>query len=396
MRFFEGEESMIRRTAAIALVTALMAGTAQAADTIKLGFMATLSGVFGIVGGEQQRGLTVALEELGNKLGGVPVNLYTVDDKGSPTDAVQVTSKLIDQNKVDVVTGLTNSATLIATLNQYTNAGVIAVSALSGPLQYAGKECHPNAFFTAFANDMWDAAMGKYMSDQGIKSAYLMGADYQAGWEKLAGFQRTYKAKVFGPVFTPLSQLDFSAELAQLRSANPEAVFVFYPGGLGISFLKQFAQSGLKQKIYSEDTMASELSFPAEGDSALGVIQSTSWNAELDNPANKKFMAAFQKKYNRRPAMFAAMQYDAIMLLNSAVAAVHGKVEDKDAFRAALRKAQFESVRGPFKFNNNQFPIQNVYITEVVKDAQGMRLALRGTAVTDWQDDYHQDCPMKW
>lgn len=388
---------MKRFTAAIALAAVLLGGSAvRAADHIKLGYMATLSGVFGIVGGESQRGLTVALEELGNKLGGVPITLYAVDDKGVPTEAVQVTSKLIDQNKVDIVTGLVNSATLIATMNQYLKAGVTVISGLAGPLQYAGKECHQNAFFVAFANDEWDTALGKHMADQGVKSAYLMGADYQAGWEKLAGFQRTYKGKVFGPVFTPLNQLDFSAELAQLRAANPETVFVFYPGGLGIAFLKQFAQSGLKQKIYSEDTMASELSFPAEGDSALGVIQSTSWNAELDSPANKKFVAAFQKKYNRRPAMFAAMQYDAIMLLDNAVAAVKGKIEDKDAFRAALRKADFPSVRGPFKFNNNHFPIQNVYVTEVVKDDQGMRMALRGTATTDWQDDYHQDCLMKW
>lgn len=388
---------MLAVAVASAIFVASAGTTVLAADQIRLGYMAGLSGVFAIVGGEQQRGLVVALEELGNKLGGVPISLYAVDDKGVPTEAVQVASKLIDQNKVQIVTGLMNSATLIATMKQYLDAGVFVVSGLAGPLQYAGKECHPNAFFVAFANDEWDTALGKYMQDQGIKSAYLMGADYQAGWEKLAGFQRTFKGKVFGPVFTPNNQLDFSAELAQLRAANPDSVFVFYPGGLGIAFLKQYAQAGLKAKIYSEDTMASELSFPAEGDSALGVIQSTSWNAELDNPENKKFVAAFVKKYNRRPSVFAAMQYDAIMLLDNAVAAVKGKVEDKDAFRAALRKADFKSIRGPFKFNNNHYPIQDVYVTEVEKDGQGsMKLALKGTAATAWQDDYHQDCPMTW
>jgi len=387
---------MMRRFLLAAVLAVFSCSSAFAASQIKLGYMVGLSGVFGIVGAEQQRGLQVALEELGNKLGGVPISLYTVDDKGVPTEAVQVASKLIDQNKIDIVTGLMNSATLIATMNQYLNAGVMVVSGLAGPLQYAGKECNQNAFFVAFANDVWDTALGKYMTDKGVKSAYLMGADYQAGWEKLAGFQRTFKGKVFGPVFTPNSQLDFSAELANLRAANPESVFVFYPGGLGIAFLKQYAQSGLKAPIYSEDTMASELSFPAEGDSALGVIQSTSWNAELDNPENKRFVEAFKKKFGRRPAVFAAMQYDAIKLLDSAVAAVKGKIEDKDAFRAALRKAEFKSIRGPFKFNNNHFPIQNVYVTEVVKDDQGMRLALRGTATTNWEDDYHQTCPMKW
>ena len=380
---------------AAAIATVLSAGPAGAVDQIKLGYMATLSGVFAIVGGEQQRGLNVALEELGNKLGGVPVTVYIVDDKGVPTEAVQVASKLIDQNKIDIVTGLLNSATTIATMNQFRNAGVFSISALSGPLQYAGKECHENSFFVAFANDEWDTALGKHMNEQGVKSAYLMGADYQAGWEKLAGFQRTFKGKVFGPVFTPNAQLDFSAELAQLRAANPDSVFVFYPGALGIAFLKQYAQAGLKAKIYSEDTMASELSFPAEGDAALGVIQSTSWNAELDNPENKKFVEAFKRKYGRRPAVFAAMQYDTMMMLNSAVAAVHGKIEDKAAFRAALRKADFRSIRGPFRFNNNHFPIQNVYLLEVTRDKSGALVnPIKETMAEAVRDAYVGQCKM--
>ncbi|HTY67667.1 MAG TPA: ABC transporter substrate-binding protein [Alphaproteobacteria bacterium] len=387
---------MMKRTLLAVTAVVALAGPAQAADHIKLGYMVSLSGVFAIVGSEQQRGLQLALEELDNKLGGVPVTLYTVDDKGNPSEAIQVASKLTDQEKVDIVTGMMNSATTIATMKQYQDAGTFIVSALAGPLQYAGKECHQNAFFVSFANDEWDTALGKYMSEHGVKSSYMMGADYQAGWEKLAGAKRTFKGQVFGPVFTPVNQLDFSAELAQVRAANPESMFVFYPGALGIAFLKQYAQSGLKAKIYSEDTMASELSFPAEGASALGVIQSTSWNVDLDNPQNKKFVAAFIKKFGRRPAIFAALQYDAIMLLNAAVTQVKGKIEDKDAFRAALRKADFASIRGPFRFNNNHFPIQNIYVTEVEKDGQGgMKLALKGTAATDWQDDYHQDCPMK-
>ena len=387
---------MLKRFLIAIAAAAAVAAPAQAADHIKLGYMVSLSGVFAIVGSEQQRGLQLALEELDNKLGGVPVTLYTVDDKGNPSEAIQVASKLTDQEKVDIVTGMMNSATTIATMKQYEDADTFVVSALAGPLQYAGKECHPNAFFVSFANDEWDTALGKYMTEQGVKSSYMMGADYQAGWEKLAGAKRTFKGQVFGPVFTPVNQLDFSAELAQVRAAGPESMFVFYPGALGIAFLKQYAQSGLKAKIYSEDTMASELSFPAEGASALGVVQSTSWNAELDNPQNRTFVAAFIKKFGRRPAIFAALQYDAIMLLNAAVTQVKGKIEDKDAFRAALRKADFPSIRGPFRFNNNHFPIQNIYVTEVEKDGQGgMKLALKGTAATDWQDDYHQDCPLK-
>lgn len=390
---------MLKRMMLAGAMLACVAAPVQAAEPIKLGFMAGLSGVFAIIGTEMQRGLDLGLAELGGKLGGVPVTLYAVDDKTSPPEGIQLASRLMDQDKIDILTGMMSSNVVIAVEKSFTDAGVIVVGALSGPQQFAGKECMPNAFFTSFENEDWDVALGKYMTDQGIKSVYFMGADYQAGWEKLAGAIRVYKGKAIGPFYTPLSQLDFSAEIAQIRAAKPEAVFVFYPGALGIAFLKQFAQAGLQGQIpiYSEDTMASELSFPAEGDAALGVIQSSSWSAELDNPANKKFVAAFVAKYGRRPSVFAALQYDAVKLIDSAVTAVHGNVADKDGLRAALRKADFHSVRGAFRFNNNQFPIQNTYITKVVKDEKGgLRLALTGTAVTDGQDNYHQECPMKW
>jgi branched-chain amino acid transport system substrate-binding protein len=396
---FEGGVTMKRVILATGLAVTLFAANAQAADKIKLGFEAGMSGVFGIVGGEMRRGLDLALSDLDNKLGGVPVTLFAVDDKADPAEAVRVSSKLIDDEKVDIVTGLMASNTVLAVERAYLDAGIFTVGALAGPKEFAGKDCNPNAFHTSFENEDWDTALGTYMSNLGIKSTYFMAADYQAGWEKVAGTTRTYKGKAIGPVFTPLTQLDFSAEIAQLRAAKPDAVYVFYPGGLGIAFLKQFSQAGLQGQIpiYSEDTMASELSFAAEGDTALGVTQSTSWSADLDNPANKKFVAEFIQKFGRRPAIFAALQYDAIMLIDTAVAEVKGNIADKDAFRAALRKADFHSIRGPFKFANNHFPIQNIYILDVKKDAAGkLILALKSTAVENQPPAYRDQCPMKW
>jgi branched-chain amino acid transport system substrate-binding protein len=385
--------------AALAGVAAVAVGMpAQAADQIKLGFEVALSGPLAIVGAEMKRGLDLALELHHNKLGGVPVKVYVVDDQANPSEATREAAKLIDEDHIDIITGLMTSNTDIAVEKTYLDAGVIVVGALAGPQQFAGKECNANAFHISFENEDWDDAEAEYMNKVGVKSVYFMGADYQAGWEKIAGAMRFYKGKAIGPVYTPLNQLDFSAELTQLGAANPQAVFVFYPGGLGIAFLKQFAQAGLQGKItiYSEDSLANEFTFKAEGDAALGLIQSGSWSAELDNPANKKFVAAFKQKYGRRPVNFAALQYDAINLIDSAVTAVHGHIEDKAAFRAALRKADFDSVRGPFKFNNNQFPIVNIYFSKVVKDPDGsMRAALFGKPIEAWQDLYHQQCPLK-
>ncbi|HUK60049.1 MAG TPA: ABC transporter substrate-binding protein [Stellaceae bacterium] len=383
--------------AATALVA--LGGAAQAAGPLKLGLILSKSGAAALPGEEMQRGFDLAFGDLGGKLGGVDVKLFSEDDKSDPAAAVQVASKFIDEDKVDIMTGFLGSNTTIPIVPTFLEAGVWVVGALSGPEEFAGKDCKADAFFASFENEDWDDALAQYLNKQNERLVYFMGADYQAGWEKIGGAMKFYKGKTVGPVYTPwMGQVDFAPQLSQVRAADPSSIFVFLPGGTGILFLKQFAQAGLhdKIKIYSEDTLATDLTFGAEGDSALGVVQSTSWSYELDNPANKKFVSEFVAKYGRRPAIYAALQYDAVNLIDSAVKAVHGDLSNKDAFRAALKKADFQSVRGPFAFDNNHYPVQNIYLTEVVKDPDGkMRLALRGTAVENWHDVYHDQCPMK-
>jgi branched-chain amino acid transport system substrate-binding protein len=388
---------MRRMVLAGTMLLALGAGT-HAADQIKLGFITPLSGPISPAGTEAKRGADLALEELGNKLGGVPVKYTVVDDKTNPAEAVQGASKLIDDAKVDFVTGFSASNTMIPIWKTLSDAGVFAVSALAGPLQFAGKECLPNGFVASFSNDDWPAAVGKYMTDKGVKNAFFIGADYQAGYEHVGAAMKYFKGKALGPVYTPLSQLDFAPEIARIRAEKPEAVFAFLVGAGGVAFVKQYAQAGLQNQIpfYTEDPVANPLTFPAQGDAALGIIMGTNWTADLDNAANKKFVGSFVAKYNREPATFAALAYDSVKLIDSAVTEVGGKIENKDAVRAAMRKANFQSVRGSFKFNNNHYPIQDLYIMEVKKDAKGgLKSVLKDTAVKDWQDPYHQDCPMK-
>jgi branched-chain amino acid transport system substrate-binding protein len=375
-----------------------LGATAQAADQVKLGFMTALSGPISPAGNEAKRGADLALEELGNKLGGLPVKYTVVDDKTNPAEAVQGASKLIDEAKVDFVTGFSGSNTMIPVWKTFSDAGVFAIGALAGPLQFAGKECVPNGFVASFSNDDWPAAIGKYMSEKGVKSAFFLGADYQAGYEHVGAAMRYFKGKAIGPVYTPLTQLDFAPEIARIRAEKPDAVFAFLVGAGGVAFVKQYAQAGLKGQIplYSEDPVANPLTFPAQGDAAVGIIMSTNWTADLDNAANKKFVSSFVAKYNREPATFAALAYDSVKLIDAAVRDVGGKIENKDAIRAALQKANFQSVRGPFKFNNNHYPIQNLYVMEAKKDDKGViKAVLKDTAERDWQDPYHQECPMK-
>jgi branched-chain amino acid transport system substrate-binding protein len=393
------EGTTMRGLALAGTMLAAVCGGAQAADQIKLGLITPLSGPISPAGAETKRGVDLALEELGNKLGGLPVKYTVVDDKTNPAEAVQGASKLIDDAKVDFVTGFSSSNTMIPVWKTFNDAGVFAIGALAGPLQFAGKDCVQNGFVVSFSNDDWPAAVGKYMSDKGVKSAFFVGADYQAGYEHVGAAMKYFKGKAVGPVYTPLTQLDFAPEMARIRAEKPDAVFAFLVGAGGVAFVKQYAQAGLQNQIpfYTEDPVANPLTFPAQGDAAVGLIMGTNWTADLDNPANKKFVAAFTAKYNRLPATFAALGYDSVKLIDSAVKEVGGKIENKDAVRAALRKANFQSVRGSFKFNNNHYPIQDLYIMEVKKDEKGnLRAVLKDTAVKDWQDPYHQECPMKW
>lgn len=384
---------------AAALLAGLMPAAVQAADFVKLGTLTQLSGPISPSGTEIRRGIEIALEELGNKLGGLPVKHTVVDDKTNPAEAVQAASKLIDDIKVDFVTGLGASNTFIPVMKSFADAGIFMVGALAGPLQFAGKECNQNLFVVSFTNDDWPAASGKYMTDKGYKRAYFIGADYQAGHEHVQAAIKYFKGTAIGPVYTPLTQLDFAPEIARIRAEKPDAIFAFLVGAGGIAFTKQYAQAGLTKQIpiVTEDPVVNPLTFPAQGDAAVGIISSTNWNIGLDNAANKRFVAAFRAKYKRDPATFAALAYDGIKLIDAAVRDVGGKIEDKAAVRAALRKANFQSVRGKFSFNNNHFPIQDLHMIEVRKDDKGSFVShMISTPFKDWKDPYHQQCPMKW
>ena len=381
----------------LALVIGVIPFAQASAEELRLGFISILSGQLALLGQEQKRGFDLAVEELGGKVGGVDTKIFFADNKGNPGDAVQEATKLIDRDKIDVITGLAASHTTMAALKPLLANGVIALGANAGPSPLAGKGCNKNWFSTGFHNDQWDMAMGQYMTQKGLKRVYFMGMDYQAGWDHVKAAIREFKGEKVAEVYTPIAQMDFSAELTQLRAAKPDAVFVFYVGPLAVAFLKQYTQAGLNKTIplYSMGAISDPLLYKAQGDAALGIVTSEGWNTELDNPANKKFVAAFNKKFGRDPTGYAARQYDAVMLLDAAVRQIKGKVGDKDALRSALRKADFQSVRGDFRFNSNQYPILNVYIQEVSKRPDGsMYQKLTGAVIKDIKDPDYVNCKM--
>ena len=379
---------------------ALAAGPAMAQQkSIKIGFVSTFSGPTAVIGNDMRNSFELALDHMGRKMGGLPVEVIYEDDGQKPEVGKQKTQKLIEADHVDFIVGYIWSNVLLASVKPAVDSKTFIISANGGPHELAGELCSPYFFSTSWQNDQTPAAMGLYMNQKGVKSLYLIGPNYAAGKDMLAGAASTFKGKIVGQELTTWpSQLDFSAELAKAKAANPDAIFVFYPGKAGVQFLNQYAQAGMKGKIplYTAFTI-DELSLPLQKDLAIGVPGAQEWVNDLPNAANKKFVADYEKKYpGKKPSFYGAQSYDAANLIDSAVVATKGKLADKAAVQKALEKANFKSVRGGFKYGNNHFPIENFYLQDVVKDAKGdFVLKTVATIVKDNQDNFHDKCPMK-
>jgi branched-chain amino acid transport system substrate-binding protein len=384
--------------AGAALMLATGSGLAQQ-KSVKIGFISTFSGPTAVIGNDMRNSFELALDHMGRTMGGLPIEVIYEDDAQKPEVGKQKTDKLIESDKVDFIAGYIWSNVLLASLKPIVDSKTFLVIANAGPSQVAGELCSPTVFSTSWNNDQTPQAMGLYMNTKGVKSVFLIGPNYAAGKDMLAGVASTFKGKVIGQELTTWpAQLDFSAELAKAKDAKPDAIFVFYPGKAGVQFLTQFAQAGLKGTIplYTAFTI-DELSLPLQKELALGVPGAQEWVNDLPNDANKKFVAEYIKKYNgSRPSFYGAQSYDAANLIASAVTATKGKLDDKTAVQKALEKANFKSVRGSFKFGNNHVPIQNFYLQDVVKNDKGdFVLKTAATIVKDSQDNFHDKCPMK-
>ena len=375
----------------------LVSTSAAAQAPIKIGFIGELSGPTAAVGQEQLDGFTLFLEQNGGRLGGVPIQLLREDSQLKPDVANQVARKLVEREKVPIITGVSFSNVMMAIHKYVTDNEVFLIGSNAGPSQIAGPQCSPYQFITSWQGDQAAEAVGRYASDKGFKKVYVMAPNYQAGKDIVTGFKRYYTAPLVDEVYTQLSQLDFSAELAQVVAARPDAVFAFYPGGLGVAFARQYAQAGLMRQVPLLSTfIVDALSLPAIGDTSLGVISGGFWAPDFDNAQSRKFVQDFEARYKRVPSNYAAQSYDAAQLLDSAIAKVKGDVADKKAFMAALKAADFRSVRGDFRFGNNNFPVQSMHVMQVAKDQQGrLNLKTIDTPLKNYQDAYAANCALK-
>ena len=390
---------MFKHTTALLCALGLTATSAAAQDKVRMGFVTTLSGPTAVIGNDMKNSVELALDHLGRKMGGRDVEIIFEDDQQKPDVGKQKTDKLVQQDKVPIVAGFIWSNVLLAAYKEAADAGVFVFSSNAGASPPAGEACHQNFFNVSWTNDQPAMAMGEQLNQRGVKRVYLMAPNYAAGRESLSGFKRNCKGAVVGDDNTKWpGQLDFSAELAKVRASNAEALHVFYPGAAGVQFLAQYEQSGLKGKVpLSQVFSIDSLSLPQQKETALGVRTAGHWAADMDNEANKKFVGDFLKKHNAYPSFYGQQSYDTIMLIASAVDAVKGDMTKKDEFRNALRKANFKSTRGDFKYGNNHFPIQSFYAQEVGKDAEGRLVVKNGAPIFKAHvDPFAKDCKMKW
>jgi len=378
----------------------LVAGAGEGAvaqDKIRIGLIYTLSGPAAVLGQQSKNGFELAIKTLGGRMGGKEVALFVADDELKPDVAIQKVKELLDRDRVDIVVGPIFSNMLQAIHKPVMDAGKILISTNAGASSFAGAACHPNFFVTSYQNDQIYETLGKVANDKGYERIFAIVPNYQAGKDALAGFRRTYRGTIVEEALVPLNSMDRQAELSKLASLKPDALFAFMPGGLGISLIKQFNQAGLKGKIPILSAFtADEATLPALGEAAEGVFGALTWAPDTDNPQNKAFVASYEAAYKAIPASYAMQAYDTAMLIDSAVTALKGEVADVKALRAAIRKADFKSLRGPFRFNVNGYPIEDFYLTRVVRRPDGKyQTSIVEKVLAANADPYAKDCKLQ-
>jgi branched-chain amino acid transport system substrate-binding protein len=386
-----------RSLIALSLGLACASGFAQNDAPVKVGLLSTLSGPGAGLGVDIRDGFQLAVKLSGGKFSGKTVDVIVADDQASPDVGRQTADRLVKRDKVDFMTGIVFSNVMLAVGAPTFQSKTFYISANAGPSQYAGEQCNPYFFSASYQNDNMHEAVGKVVTDKGFKKVALIAPNYPAGKDAIAGFKRFFKGEVASETYTTLNQLDYGTELSKLRATKPDAVYIFLPGGMGINFIKQFVGAGLSKDItlFGPGFSGDEDVIKAVGDPMLGMFNTSQWGHDMDNAANKKFVAEFEKAYGRLPTLYAAQGFDAARLIEAAVRDSKGKLDDKAAVRKALEAAKFDSVRGAFKFNSNHFPIQDYYLRVITKDAKG-RVTNRtlGTVFKAHSDAYAASCKM--
>ncbi len=395
---------MIKKLAIATIAGATMlAAPAWSADTVKIGFITTLSTPAAILGQNQRNAVELAVEHAGGQIAGMDIEIIFEDDAFNPQTGRVASERLAADPDVHFIGGYIWSHVLLASSKAVLDAGKFMISTNAGASQMAGADCHENFFSTSWENSQNPRAMGEVLNQRGVKSLYVMAPNYAAGKNMVEGVEATFTGEILGRDMTRWgadAQLDFSAELAKARASGAEAIFIFYPGRAGGAFIKQYMQAGLEEvmdlyTVFTVDGISLPRFQEAELSGVLGTFNTNYWSPDLDNAQNQRFVADYIEKYGQIPSHYSSQAYDLVFMIKAAVEAVDGDLDDMDGIREALESANFDSVRGDFEYGSNHFPIQNFYLREVVEDSEGRwATQIVSTVYENMENPYIADCPM--
>jgi branched-chain amino acid transport system substrate-binding protein len=383
--------------AAIAVCTAL-ASTA-AAQELRIGYLNTTTGSGALLGRHLENGWKLGLahaawEKDGDALGGVSTRVFYADDQTRPETGLKEVEKFLKADKVHIVAGIIWSNVIMSVQKPVFDAKAMLLSTNAGPSPLAGPLCNPLFVSSSFYNEGNSEALGEIANKDGAKSVLLMAPNYQGGKDMLAGFESTYRGKVVDTILYKLGESDFQADLGKLRASKAEALAIFAPGAMGVAFVKQWVASGLVKevKLYSINTI-DNMSLPAVGDAALGVVEAHHWTPDLDNAKNQRFVKDYVAKFGHLPSHLAAAAYDAPGLIAAGMKAVGGKTDDMAAVARAIRKGRVDSPRGTLRYNVNGFLIQPYWRVQVLKGADGKPAIKAIENLGERTDPHWQKCP---
>ena len=380
-------------------VAALLSFSAHAANELKIGFLSTLSGPAGGIGIEIRDGFNLAVKLAGGKLGGLPTEVIFADDTLNPDTGRQLAERLLKRDRVNLMTGLVASRVLLAVWPAIQEAKVFYIAPNATPTKLSGEGCSPYFVSASWPNEGYHEAAGHFAKFQRFKNAYLITPNDPVGRDATSGFKRGFAGTIAGEIYVKLNQLEYSAELAQIRAAKPAALYAFLPGSMGVSFIKQFGAAKLTSEVQLivPGFVADQDILRAVGEPMLGTFDTAHWAYDLDNYANLKFVADFEREYQRLPSVFTEQGYTAALIIDSALRATKGRIEDATAFRSALLAApeRVKTPRGDWKFAPNGTPIQDYYLRLVAKDGQGRLVNKKiATLISKHVDFWAKDCRM--
>ncbi|CAA7617917.1 ABC transporter substrate-binding protein [Magnetospirillum sp. SS-4] len=378
---------------------ALPASTAAGNPTIVVGVIATLSGPGAMAGQDSLDGFTTALRQMGGRFANQEVRVVPVDDRGSPDVAMQVTRRLLEREKVDFILTAVSQASMAAIVKPLNESRTFILNLDAYPDGLFGARCSASLFGLGTPPDAVSEAAGMHFANEKYRRLVVIGHDTRQTDMAVAALRRTWGGEDVTVLKARHGAATFAPEIRRIRELAPDAVYTLLSGGMGLALVRDYAAAGLKADIPLLGVWSNfeRPHLTAMDDQGLDLLNVAPWSPDLDSPLNKRMISDFELEYGRPATSWVAQGYDSALLLEAAMKVTAGRTSDREAVRNALRRAEFASVRGGFRFETNHAPVINLYLRRVARDAKGrLTEETRGVLAREWRGRDAAHCPMHW